>query len=250
MGPDPANRPLTDIANPGVTEPSGDLAALARQLGHDFADPALLARALTHTSVDAGGGPDATYERLEFLGDRVLGLIIAEMLLDHFPEAAEGELAPRFNELVRRESVARVARAVDLGPHLRLGPGEHQTGGRDKTAILADVGESVIAALFLDGGLDVARGFVRRHWTPLIGRQTATPRDAKTELQEWSQGEGLGLPTYREAGRSGPDHAPRFTVEVTVSGCEAARGTGPSKREAERLAAEAFLARERIGDRV
>lgn len=226
----------------GLRTGEGDLVALMGRIGHEFADPSLLARSLTHTSVDAGGSPGATYERLEFLGDRVLGLCAAEMLLERFPGASEGELAPRFNALVRRESVAEVGRALGLGGHLRLGPGEHQTGGRDKSAILADAGEAVIAALFLDGGLDAARSFVRTHWAPLLERQTAPPRDAKTALQEWSQGRGLGLPVYREVGRTGPDHAPRFTIEVGLAGLGAARATGTSKREAERLAAEAFLA--------
>lgn len=218
------------------------------RLGYTFADPALLGRALTHTSVDAGGGPGASYERLEFLGDRVLGLVVAELLLETFPKAAEGELAPRFNELVRREAVAKMARGLDVGRHLRLGQGEHQTGGRDKTAILADVGEAVIAAIFLDGGLEVARRFITQEWSTEIANQSVTPRDAKTALQEWSQSRGVGLPQYRETGRMGPDHAPRFTIEVVVAGLAPARGTGSSKREAEQLAAEALLAREKVGD--
>ncbi|VAW12583.1 Ribonuclease III [hydrothermal vent metagenome] len=222
----------------------GGLDKLQRRLGHTFADPALLGRALTHSSVDAGGGPGGSYERLEFLGDRVLGLVIAQILLEKFPHAAEGELAPRFNALVRRQTVAEIARALDIGPYLRLGAGEHQTGGRDKAAILADVGESLIAAIFLDGGLEAADRFIRAEWGSRIEQQTALPRDAKTTLQEWSQGRGLGLPEYTETDRLGPDHAPRFTIEVRVAGLAPARGVGNSKREAEQLAAQELLERE------
>lgn len=248
LGPAHARGRLTASPAEAKGRSAGELASLMGHLGHEFGRPELLSRALTHTSVDSAAGRAATYERLEFLGDRVLGLIVAEMLLEHFPNAAESELAPRFNELVRRESVAKVARDLGLGAHFRLGPGEHQTGGRNKIAILADVGEAVIAALYLDGGLDVAKAFIRRHWTPLIGEQTTPPRDGKTVLQEWSQARGLGLPDYRQRTRTGPDHAPRFTIEVGVEGFAPAVGTGASKREAERLAAEAFLAREDIGD--
>lgn len=222
------------------------LETLQERLGHNFADIALLGRALTHTSVDAGGGVEGSYERLEFLGDRVLGLVIAEILLEKFPNAAEGELAPRFNALVRRQAVAEIARDLGVGPCLRLGAGEHQTGGRDKAAILADVGESIIAAIYLDGGLAAAGRFIRAEWAPLIERQTAPPRDAKTSLQEWSQGRGLGLPEYNETERLGPDHAPRFTIEVRVAGLNPARGVGSSKREAEQLAAQALLEREGV----
>lgn len=221
-----------------------DLASLMRRLGHIFTDTALFGRALTHTSVDAGGGPAGNYERLEFLGDRVLGLVIAEMLLEAFPDAAEGELAPRFNALVRRETVAEVAREVGVGPSLRLGAGEHRTGGRNKIAILADVGESLIAAIYLDGGLAAAGGFIRREWGPKIDSQLEPPRDAKTILQEWSQGRGLGLPEYHEIDRTGPDHAPRFTLEVRVGGLAPATGSGSSKRDAEQEAAGALLTRE------
>jgi len=223
---------------------SAGLAALMDRLGHVFENPALISRALTHTSVDAGDGPAASYERLEFLGDRVLGLVVAEMLLEVFPNAVEGELAPRFNALVRRETVAEVARDVGVGPYLRLGIGEEQTGGREKIAILADVGESLIAAIYLDGGLEAASGFIRRQWSPILDRQIEPPRDAKTVLQEWSQARGLGLPEYRETDRTGPDHAPNFTIEVQVSGYAPAIGFGTSKRDAEQAAAGALLARE------
>jgi len=229
---------------PGAEKTANDgLETLQRRLGHIFKDPALFGRALTHTSVDAGG-PSASYERLEFLGDRVLGLVVAEMLLKAFPEAAEGELAPRFNALVRRETVAEVARNVGVGPHLRLGAGEQQTGGRNKLAILADVGESLIAAIYLDDGLEAAAGFIHRQWGPILDRQIEPPRDAKTILQEWSQARGLGLPEYRETGRTGPDHAPVFTLDVQVSGHAPATGSGSSKRDAEQAAAGALLARE------
>jgi len=224
----------------------GDLGALMARLGYNFNDFSLLGRALTHTSVDGASGPDASYERLEFLGDRVLGLVIAEMLLETFPNAAEGELAPRFNALVRRETVAKVAKNLDVGPYLRLGIGEHQTGGREKAAILADVGESIIAAIYLDGGLPAAAAFIRNEWSSEIKLKSAPPLDAKTALQEWSQSKALGLPEYRETSRMGPDHAPRFTIEVRVGGLEPVQGIGKAKREAEQLAAQAFLEREGV----
>jgi len=232
------------IQGPGAPEAaSAGLDTLQGQLGHTFSDTALIGRALTHTSVD-GGGPSGSYERLEFLGDRVLGLVVAELLLETFPDAAEGELAPRFNALVRRETVAKVARDIGVGQYLRLGVGEDQTGGRNKIAILADVGESLIAAIYLDGGLKAASGFIRRKWSPILATQSEPPRDAKTILQEWSQARGLGLPEYRETDRTGPDHAPNFTLEVKVSGFAPAVGSGASKRDAEQAAATALLLRE------
>lgn len=238
-------RSSTVKSNPAFIA-EGDLGTLMQRLGYRFSDPSLLGLALTHTSVDGSSGTGTNYERLEFLGDRVLGLVISEMLLDMFPEAAEGELAPRFNALVRRETVAKVARGFGIGPYLRLGIGEEQTGGRNKSAILADVGEAIIAAIYRDGGLKAAADFIAREWTSVLQDQTAPPRDAKTALQEWSQGKGLGLPEYKVTGRMGPDHAPRFTIEVSVPGLAPSKGTGSSKREAEQTAASALLAREGV----
>ncbi len=221
--------------------------ALVKKLGHDFANPELLRRALRHSSAVQsvqGSGPDN--ERLEFLGDRVLGLVIADMLLKAFPAEDEGNLARRFNALVRRETCAAVAREIDLGAVLVLGKAEVQSGGQKKETILADACEAVLAALYLDGGLAAATGFIRQYWGPRLQDMTAPPRDPKTLLQEWAQGHGLPYPQYRIIDRSGPDHAPSFEVEVRVEGFAPSTGQGASKRRAEQNAARAMLAREGV----
>jgi ribonuclease-3 len=223
------------------------LAALQRRIGHDFGDPALLDTALTHGSALEGRvPPEASYQRLEFLGDRVLGLIAAEMLVKAFPKAQEGELAQRFSDLVRNETCAEVALDVDLGEAIRLGGGEAQSGGRKKAAILGDVCEAVIGALYLDGGLDAARTFIETNWKERMLGWDGPLRDAKTALQEWVQGRGLPTPVYTVIDRTGPDHAPSFTVEVTVDAIDAGRGEGRTKRDAEQLAAAAVLRREGV----
>ncbi|TBW39742.1 ribonuclease III [Siculibacillus lacustris] len=219
-----------------------DLDTVEARIGHRFADRALLLMALTHTS--AAATPAASYQRLEFLGDRVLALSVAGMLHHAFPDAEEGELARRLNAMVKRETCADVARSLAFGDAVRLGPGELQTGGRNKTAILGDVAEAVIAAVYLDAGFDVARDFVERNWYPLMMEARGPLRDAKTTLQEWLQSRGLAAPTYRQVGRSGPDHDPVFEIAVDIVGVEGAIGTGRSKREAERDAATRVLARE------
>jgi ribonuclease III len=224
--------------------PTG-LDELAGTLGYEFADPALLTAALTHTSANSGTGANA-YQRLEFLGDRVLGLLVADMLYRRHAAADEGELALRFNSLVRRETLAGIAREIFLGRHLVLGAGEAQAGGREKDAILADSLEAVLGAVYLDGGLDPVRALVERCWGGRIESQLHAPRDPKTMLQEWSQGEGRGLPEYVEVARTGPDHAPVFTVEARIEGTQPARGVGASKREAERNAARALFERETV----
>ncbi|WP_040485948.1 ribonuclease III [Lutibaculum baratangense] len=222
----------------------GDLAALTERLGHAFSDPELLVRALTHASVQGGG---ETYQRLEFLGDRVLGLVVADALFRMYPKADEGELSPRFTRLVRRETCAEVAREADLGRHIRLGPGESTSGGRTKDAILADVCEAVMGALYVDGGLEAARGFIERYWGDRLAQKVERLKDAKTALQEWAHSQGhQRTPAYREVERAGPDHAPVFTVEVQVEGVRPATGQGSSKRIAEQSAAEAMLVRERV----
>ena len=222
--------------------------ALAARLGHAFADPALLERALTHSSV--GDGARSTVrdnERLEFLGDRVLGLLVAEHLLAEDPAASEGDVAPRLNALVSREACASVARRLELGPALRLSGGETRTGGRDKTSILAGAMEAVIAAVYEDGGLDAARTMFARVWSPEFGRLAVAtrPKDSKTELQEWALARGRPLPAYSVAGRDGPEHQPVFTVVVAVEGADPASGQGGSRQAAEKAAARAFLDRER-----
>jgi ribonuclease III len=222
---------------------SPDTGALEERLAYRFKDPSLLARALTHVS--ATGGPDrATYQRLEFLGDRVLGLAVAEMLYRAFPDASEGELSRRLAELVRRESCAEVALAWEVGPHLRLGPGEAQSGGRRNKAILADVCESILGAVFIDGGYDAARALIEQAFAERVLAPRRPLRDPKTALQEWAQGQGLATPTYALVEQVGPDHAPQFRVIAMVAGHDSATGSGRSKRAAEQDAAQNFLLRE------
>ena len=220
------------------------LAAAEARIGHVFADRSLLIRALTHTS--AVGNPADSYQRLEFLGDRVLALGVAGMLYRAYPKADEGELARRLNALVKRETCAEVARELGLGEVVRLGGGEAQTGGRNKVAILGDIAEAVIAAIHLDAGIAPAVAFVERHWAERMKAAVGPLRDAKTTLQEWAQGRGLPTPTYRQTDRTGPDHDPVFTIAVDIPGVDAGTGHGRSKREAEQNAATAVLIREGI----
>ena len=222
------------------------LETLAGTLGHSFADPDLLRIALTHSSARVRGRKGLDYERLEFLGDRVLGLVIAELLIEQFPEAREGDLALRFNRLVRKETCAAVAQELDLGGYVIMSGVEASSGGRGKQTILGDVCEAVLGAVFLDGGYDVARHIIREIWSPRASDDNAVLRDAKSALQEWAQGRGLDLPIYVETQRKGPDHAPEFTTRVEVSGIAPAHGEGPSKRTAEQSAASAMLLREGV----
>jgi ribonuclease-3 len=210
-----------------------------KSLSYRFKDRDLLEQALTHRSVETAGGAD--YERLEFLGDRVLALVVTEMLMDAFPAEREGALAKRLAALVRQEALADVARDIDLGRHVRLSRGEAEGGGRENEAILADVCEAVIAAIYNDGGLEAARGFIERHWRDRLRSVQAPPQDAKTTLQEWAQGRGLALPSYDIVAREGPDHAPAFTVQVALADGQSAEGRGPSKRVAEQEAARKLL---------
>ncbi|MEM7686776.1 MAG: ribonuclease III, partial [Pseudomonadota bacterium] len=200
----------------------------------------LLQQALTHPSAASAARPDN--QRLEFLGDRVLGLIISEKLLERFPDAPEGELAPRFNALVRRETLAEIAAGMDLGQHLHLGRSESTSGGRRKAAILADAMEAAIAALYLDGGLEAARQFVLKHWADRISSVGIAPMDAKTRIQEWAQARGLAPPRYDLVSRTGPDHAPVFHIEAHLSDIAKASGKAGSKKLAEQDAAHALLA--------
>ena len=216
-----------------------NLSKLAVRLDHQFARPELLDQALTHPSASSATRPDN--QRLEFLGDRVLGLVVAEALMAAFPDAPEGELAPRFNALVRRETLAEVAEEIDLGPFLRLGRSESISGGRRKAAILADAMEAVIAALYMDGGVDAAAGFIRRHWKDRVATADATPTDPKTAAQEWAQARGMAPPTYRLVNRAGPDHSPVFLIEATLENGATARGEAGSKKVAEQAAAKTLL---------
>ena len=220
---------------------------LEARVGYRFKDVELLERALTHISALAGGSRVNSYQRLEFLGDHVLGLIISDMLFRAFPKADEGELSRRLAELVRRESCADVARAIDLGPALRLGASEANAGGRLRTAILADVCEALVGAVFLDGGYPAAAALVERLWGERLRTPARPLRDAKTVLQEWAQARGLPTPAYREVERIGPHHNPEFRVAVTLPAREPAEGRGRSKRGAEQAAAAAMLKREGVG---
>ncbi|MDX2287804.1 MAG: ribonuclease III [Hyphomicrobiaceae bacterium] len=220
---------------------------LETAIGYKFKDAALIERALTHSSLRGGKASRADNERLEFIGDRVLGLAMAELLSEVFPDAREGELARRFNRVVSGEACAVVARDIGLGAYLILSAGEAESGGRDKETILADAMEALLAAVFLDGGFAKARGLVRLLWGPHIEGVPATAtQDAKSALQEWAQGRGLPLPSYREVGRAGPDHAPSFEAEVRIATLTPERGQGASKRAAEQAAATAMLTREGV----
>ncbi|MFW5655372.1 MAG: ribonuclease III [Roseicyclus sp.] len=220
---------------------SKELSAFCDRLGHRFEDVGLLRRALTHSSLSSATRDDN--QRLEFLGDRVLGLVMAEALLAQDAEAREGLLAPRFNALVRKETCAEVAREIDLGAVLRLGKSEMATGGRRKQALLGDAMEAVIAAVHLDGGFEAARALVLRLWGARLSRVEQDARDAKTALQEWAQARGQTPPDYVEIARTGPDHAPVFTVEARLQTGESARAEARVKRQAEQAAARALLDR-------
>jgi ribonuclease III len=221
-----------------------DLAALEESLGYRFKDPAFLQQALTHSSAAAARLDDN--QRLEFLGDRVLSLVIADLLYHRFRGEEEGHLARRHAQLARRDALAVVARRINLGKYMRLvGPsvdsGGAEARGRDAPGALSDACEAVIAALYLDGGLEPARAFVTREWESLIAADDEPPRDAKTTLQEWAQGRGQPVPVYTIVSREGPDHEPRFTVSATLQDGSTATAAGASRRAAEQAAAAALL---------
>jgi ribonuclease-3 len=214
---------------------------LAPLLGHRFTNPATLARALTHPSAD--GTPARNNQRLEFLGDRVLGLVIAQLVYRRFPAEPEGVLARRYNAVVRGETLARIARSLELGRHLVLGSSEVESGGHDKPAALANALEAVIAALYLDGGFETAERFIVERFEPRLVSKAPPSKDAKTALQEWAQARRHARPDYRIVRMAGEAHSPVFEVEVTIEGVRPARATGSSKREAEQAAAQALLER-------
>ena len=216
-----------------------DLDSLEEKLGHHFSERALLERALTHASATS----TLSNERLEFLGDRVLGLVVAEALHDRYPHESEGALTVRFHALVRAEACARVAEALNLPAYIRHAGGFDSM--RARAAILSDVCEAVIAALYLDGGMAAARPFIEHYWAKMFDDPAlnAEMRDAKTRLQEWAQGRGRAAPVYRETARTGPAHAPRFTIEASIEGEAPETGEGGSKREAEQEAAAKLLSR-------
>ncbi|WP_170343425.1 ribonuclease III [Ruegeria arenilitoris] len=220
---------------------STDMKAFEKRLGHRFANPELLVRALTHGSVSSSTRPDN--QRLEFLGDRVLGLVMATALLEADQKATEGQLAPRFNALVRKETCADVARQIDIGAVLKLGRSEMLSGGRRKQALLGDAMEAVIAAVYRDAGFEAAQKVILSLWGDRIHTVEADARDAKTSLQEWAQARGQKPPAYVEISRSGPDHAPVFTIAARLQDGSEAQATAGSKRQAEQAAAQALLDR-------
>jgi len=225
---------VTELADPALR------LALQERLGHTFSSPRLLLEALTHSSFQ-GEGRRRCNERLEFVGDRVLGLVIANLLYHRFSSEEVGALARRHAALVRREALVEVAAHLQLADCLRLSRGEEDAGGRRNPGLVADACEALIAAVYLDGGFSAATTVVERLWTGLISRDVSPPKDAKTMLQEWAQGRGMPLPVYRETERSGPPHAPVFRVEVSVEGLTPVAAIGPSKRAAERAAAASLL---------
>lgn len=218
---------------------SAELVSFQDRLGHRFARPELLAQAVTHASRSSANRDDN--QRLEFLGDRVLGLVMAEALLNLDKAAAEGQLAPRFNALVRKETCADVARDINLGAVLRLGRSEMLSGGRRKQALLGDAIEAVIAAVFLDAGFETARSLILRLWGDRLESVEEDARDPKTALQEWAQARGLKPPVYREVNRTGPDHAPAFTIAAVLENGVQDSATAGSKRQAEQAAAQSLL---------
>ncbi len=218
-----------------------ELSDLEARLGYRFLDPDLALLALTHLSAQATGG--RSYQRLEFLGDRVLGVIVADHLYRSFPAATEGELSMRLAKLVRRETCAAIAAEWDVGLHVVLGLGEARGGGRKKAAILSDVCELLIGAVYVDGGYEAARALVLHSWGGRFTADAEPARDAKTAVQEWAQARAIAAPHYEEVARSGPPHAPLFVMRVVLSGYEPETGEATSKRAAEQAAARAFLDR-------
>ncbi|MCF3973047.1 ribonuclease III [Paracoccus salsus] len=219
-----------------------DIRAFMDRLGHEFARPELLIRALTHGSLASGTRPDN--QRLEFLGDRILGLVMAEALFHADLSASEGQLAPRYNALVKGETCAALARQIGLGEVLKLGRSEMMSGGRRKEALLADAIEAVIAAVYLDAGFEAARRVILRLWQDRLDSLEDDPRDAKTALQEWAQANGMPPPVYDQTARSGPDHAPVFHITARIEDGREAQASGAgTKRSIEQEAARALLDR-------
>ena len=234
--------PLTPARNPQEKQ-RDDISSLESDLGYAFSDRRHLQLALTHVGATTDRG--TSYQRLEFLGDRVLGLAVAAMLFETFPDADEGELSRRLADLVRKESCAAVATCWSVEPHIRLGAGE-RAGVALRRAILGDICEAIIGAVFVDGGFAQAEALVRRGFEARMLSPGRPLRDPKTVLQEWAQAKGLPVPLYHEVTRTGPDHAPEFTIAVIVDAFAEAKACGSSKRVAEQAAAAAFIARERL----
>jgi len=220
---------------------SKEMRGFQERIGHQFARPELLVRALTHASISSPTRSDN--QRLEFLGDRVLGLVMATALLEDDKSASEGQLAPRFNAMVRKEACADVAREIDLGEVLKLGRSEMMSGGRRKLALLGDAMEAVIAAVYKDAGFEAAQAMILRLWASRINAVEDDARDAKTSLQELVQAKRQKPPAYELVSRTGPDHQPVFTIVVRLDDGAEAQATAGSKRQAEQAAATALLSK-------
>jgi len=233
------NRARGLVAAPELTHEQREACEAA--IGYRFKDARLLDRAMTHRSAAQGKAAEWSNERLEFLGDRVLGLVIVETLLTRFTGVREGDLAPRLNSLVSRDTCAVIGAELGLGDYLIVDRAERSTGGPMKRTLLANAMEAVIGAVYLDGGLKAADKLILKAWHGALKAVELAPRDPKTALQEWAQGEGLATPAYSHIGRTGPDHSPVFTATVQVEGYEPASGSGASKQDAERAAAKALL---------
>ena len=233
-------RDSTKQVRPSLTKET--IKAIEDVIGHVFKDKALLTRAMTHPgAVSAQDAVKHSNQRLEFLGDRVLGLIISERLMQRYPGEREGKLAPRFNAFVRKEACAEAIRHLGVGQHLIMAQHDAADGGRTRDSALGDLCEALIAAVYLDGGLKSARSLVERAWAPQFTGGAVSTKDAKTALQEWAQARGFALPKYEVVDRSGPDHQPEFKVAVTLDNGSSAEASGPSKQDAQRAAAEALL---------
>jgi ribonuclease-3 len=214
------------------------MSEFSKKTGYTFSDPSLLEMALTHASIKTGQYDN---ERLEFLGDRILGLAIADLLFRHFPTEKEGKLAKRHTGLVQQEALVRVSRNLGLAMHLKLSPSEMKSGGHQKEKILADALEALIGAIYVDGGFPAAFGFIEKFWGEMLRERAQPPEDAKSQLQEWAQAQGLPLPEYKQVARSGTDHAPLFEIQVSVKGKGSAAAKAASKRAAEKAAALLML---------
>src|SRR6202795_77167 len=245
--PDAGREPATVKKKRTKTTAKAATAAIEARIGHKFADSSLLATAFTHVSaLKSARKRGDSYQRLEFLGDHVLGLIVSDMLYRAFPNANEGELSKRLAELVRKESCADVAKSLGLLDDIKLGAVGASASARLRKSVLGDICEAVIGAVFLDGGYAAAAQFVERNWTERMRRLRRPLRDPKTVLQEWAQGKGLPTPVYREIERTGPHHDPQFRVAVDLPGLDSAEGVGGNKRAAEKVAASVMIAREGI----
>src|SRR6266849_4982358 len=248
LQPDSGPEPVATKKKRSKISAKAATAALEARIGYKFADPTLLTTAFTHVSaLKPARKRGDSYQRLEFLGDHVLGLVVSDMLYRAFPNADEGELSKRLADLVRKESCADVAKSLGLFDDIKLGQVGASASARLRKSVLGDICEAVIGAVFLDGGYSAAAQFVERNWTERMRRPRLPLRDPKTVLQEWAQGKGLPTPAYREVERSGPHHDPQFRVAVDLPGLAPAEGIGGSKRAAEKVAASVMVAREGVG---